>query len=85
MDAQRRKEEAELLKGLMALKKKEQQREGEARAKGMNLDELAFYGQFEARKSSFTANEEQKQKLAKGIVEAIQSCMVIDCIEKEDV
>jgi type I restriction enzyme R subunit len=84
-DAQRRKEEAELLKSLLEIEQKEEKREEEARARGLNLDELAFYSQFAARQSCFAASDEQKQKLAKEIVGEIRSSMVIDWMVREDV
>lgn len=85
-DSQRRKDEAELLKDLVKLKKQEEQRGEFAKEKGLSLDEFAFYGLLEPYSDElFSGDDEKRCVLTKEIVEIIKSKKVIDWIEKEDI
>ncbi len=85
-DRKRRKDEAELLKNLVKLKKKEERREEIAKEKGLTMDEFAFYGLLEPYKNELFAGDDVKMSsLSREIVEVIKSRIVIDWAEKEDI
>jgi len=85
-DRKRRKDEAELLKGLMNIKKQSERREVIAKEKGLTSGEFAFYGLLEPYKDKlFKDNDEKRCLVTKEIVDVIKDKMVIDWVEKEDV
>jgi len=85
-DRKRRKDEAELLKSLVKISKQEQRREFIAKEKGLTPDEFAFYGLLEPYKNElFGDNDKESSQFTKKIVEVIESKMVIDWVNKEDV
>ena len=85
-DRKRRKDEAELLKGLVEVSKQEERRDLVAKEKGLSPDEFAFYGLLGFYKDELFGEDDEKTCLVtKDIVSIIKNKMVIDWIEKEDI
>ncbi|GAH51050.1 unnamed protein product, partial [marine sediment metagenome] len=85
-DRKRRKDEAELLKGLVEISKQEERRDLIAKEKDLLPDEFAFYGLLGNYKDElFGENDEKTCLVTKDIVSIIKNKMVIDWIEKEDI
>lgn len=85
-DRKRRKDEADLLKDLIALSKQEERREAIAKEKGLTVGEFAFYGLLEAYTDKlFGGSDEKRSVCTRKMVEIMKNKMVVDWADKEDV
>ncbi len=85
-DRKRRKDEAELLSGLVEIGKQEEKKDLIAREKGLSPEEFAFYGLLDSYKDELFAEDDEKRcSVTKDIVGIIKNKRVIDWMEKEDV
>lgn len=85
-DSKRRKDEAELLKGLVKIGSQEERREFIAGEKGLEPEEYAFYGLLEPYKEKlFGGVDEKRAGFTRELVKAIKDKRVVDWIEKEDI
>ena len=82
-----RKDEAELLKDLLALGNREKEREAYARSLGLNdAGEFSFYGLLHPfRKEMFSDSDEKQVVFTKRIIQVIKDRSVIDWTEREDI
>lgn len=82
----RRIDEAEYLKRLDKIRKKDKAREDFAQEKGLNMDEYAFYGLFGPFEDEvFSGNDGRRCEATKDLVSLIKERIVVDWIEREDI
>ena len=82
-----RKDEAQLLKDLLALGNKEKEREAFARSLGLNdAKEFSFYGLlYPFRGTMFSDSDDAHVVFTKEIIQAVRDRRVIDWAEREDI
>jgi len=86
-DRKDRKDEARLLKDLIALGNREKQREEFAKSLGLaDAGEFAFYGLlYPFREAMFADSDEKQVAFTKKVIQVIKNSIVIDWTDKDDI